>query len=220
MFGGAICFYDGLPLSTSTLSPLSGQSCPATLKGACVAGTRICPVTSDGSSARGRARALTTRLAWVRGWLLFGGTQELRASHSLQSPGPRHALCTPSSPMPMQQAHLGQPGSTQIWAVGDAEPSHNNPSTLDVPNIQAISCLWTPLCHGAMGSGPCSSPPARSRPLPHAVSPSGTAWLAHKLVHAPWHPPRAAPAQLHSEDSGVPKGCRMAASTPPSPQVP
>lgn len=101
-FGGPVCFCDALPLSTSILSPLSVQSCPATLRGACVDGTRIYPVTSNGSTARGRDRALTTPLAQVRGWLLFGGTQEPRASHSLQSPGPRHALYTPSSPMPME----------------------------------------------------------------------------------------------------------------------
>lgn len=119
-------------------------------------------MTSNGSAARGRDRALTTPLAQVRDWLLFGGTQEPGASHSLQSPGPGHALCTPSSPMPMEQAHLGQPGSTQIWAVGDVEHPHHDPSALAVPNIQATSCPWTPLCHGATGSGPSSSPPARS----------------------------------------------------------
>lgn len=185
-----------------------------------MAGTRICPVTSNGSTAQGRDRALTTPPAQVRGWLLFGGTQGPRTSHNLPFPRPRHALYTPSSPMPTEQAHLWQAGSTQIWAVGDAEHSHHDPSTLAVPNIQATSCPWTPLCHGATGSGPCSSAPPRSRPLPHAVSPSGTAWRAHRLVRAPWHLPRAAPACLHSEDSGVLKGCGMAAPMPPSAQVP
>lgn len=119
--GDPFAFMMLLPLSTSTPSPLSGQSCPATLRGTCVAGTRISPVTSNGSSARGKARALTTPPAQVRAWLLFGGTQEPGASQSLQSPGPISALCPPSSPLPVEQAHLGQPGSTRIWAGGDAE---------------------------------------------------------------------------------------------------
>lgn len=96
------------------------------------------------------------------------------------------------------------------------------PSTMAVPNIQATSCPWTPLCHGAMGSGPSSSLPTKSRPLLYAVSPSGTAWPAHKLVCAPRHPPRLPTLRilLHSEDSGIPKGCGMAAHMPPSAQAP
>lgn len=93
----------------SPRSPLSGQSCPATLRGACAAGTKISPVTSNGSAARGRGRAPTTPLAQVRGWLL--------------SRGPRATQGTPQPPVPragMCPAHPKQPHACGESSAGTA----------------------------------------------------------------------------------------------------
>lgn len=108
-FGDLFAF--GVPYlhSLATVTSLSGQSCPATLRGACVAGTKISPVTSNGSAARGRGRAPTTPLAQVRGWLL--------------SRGPRAAQGTPQPPVPragMCPAHPKQPHACGESSAGTA----------------------------------------------------------------------------------------------------
>lgn len=77
---------------------LSGQSCPATSRGICAAGTRISPATSDGSAARGKGRAPTTPLAQVKGWLPSQGPWA--AQGTLQPPVPMAGMCPEHSRQP------------------------------------------------------------------------------------------------------------------------
>lgn len=81
--------------------PLSHQSCPATSRKACAAGTRIHPVTSNGCAAQGRGRAPTTPLARVRSWLPTRGPQAAPGTPQPPVPRARTSLRTPSSPMPV-----------------------------------------------------------------------------------------------------------------------
>lgn len=93
-FGVPVCFRGSLSTPPSPWSPLSGQSCPATSRQACAAGTRIRPATSSGSTAQGRGRALTTPLVLVRGQLLSWRPGQLGGPCSPLSPG-WDVPCTP-----------------------------------------------------------------------------------------------------------------------------
>lgn len=188
--------------------PLSHQSCPATSRKACAAGTRIHPVTSNGCAAQGRGRAPTTPLARVRSWLPTRGPQV--APGTPQPPVPRARTFPAPSKQPhacgvssagAAQRHL-DPGPGTAGGTGI-----HVPSTLTVPNTQATSWPWIPLRCGATGSGHSSSPTGRSPWPPRAASPSGTAWPARRLVHSPMAPSWEHPSlALLPWASGFPSG--------------